>query len=435
MLMNLFRRNPKDLFLACDDTSVVDVGKDWMGRGIGLDARTLREHVLVLGSDHAARTDLLLSMFEIALHDGSGGIYVSAGNSGELSERAKDIAARNGKGDLVEILDLRPHYQDHDVSPLTFNPFKHVSIQGAIQIVCDTSIGATDRDDGIRELATHILSALCWLRDHREEYFSGQTILTSIERQEAIRLANREELPEVIRTSLLKYLETTTTDRYEYAQMRITQALGSPTCSLPHVFKDEDCALDLAEIRARRKYLLVLLPDLESASDSIIDFARLFMSSLKATFEDVLQARSGSPFADGIDHSITTPFMCIVDEAPWYQPSRMSLMIAHARALGISMIIGSSDAKAAHYPRLGEVPSDIHSNVLTTILLRMHGWSEKLSERLCDAELGRIGDPALKGLTSPRRPFGSPRDYVAGMLPNEFLILNSKKMIRGELEI
>lgn len=431
MLANLFRREPKDLFLKEDDKTAVRIGSDWKGRGIGLDDSTLRQHVLVLGSNHASRTDLLLTMFESALQAGSGGIYVSASGDSSVLDRITEAAARHGRSDELQVLDLRHSPEERVETSARINPFEHASAARVTQIVYDVCVDGYERGI-VLPLIHPVAKALCWLRDNKGERFNGHTLIDVIGDAGLMKLASRSELPADIRKLLAGCVDGLGSDPHEYAQMIITLGLAHSLDVLPETFAPDDEGLDLTALRADRKYLVVLTPSLEVCSDAVISSARLFIASFKASIEDVLQATSQSEAAERItfDKTLKVPFMCVFDEAPWYMPHQNAIMMSQARALGISFVMGSSDVYAVSWPQM-DIRGDLFSNALTTILFNVDSWNSRLAGLIAESRAGRSGDPAFRRVATRDRPFGSPHALISSMKPNEFLAVSCGQMVPG----
>lgn len=72
-------------------------------------------------------------------------------------------------------------------------------------------------------------------------------------------------------------------------------------------------------------------------------------------------------------------------------------------------------------------------NVLSLILLKLDSWNDTLGGRLSEMEVGRSSDPAWKNRSTASHPFGSPRAFVKGLGPNQFLIVNGCRMVKGNM--
>ncbi len=434
MALSILKRSPE--FLGETPESVIRLGRDWKGRGIHLESSSLRQHALVLGSASDDRRELLLTAIAQAFADGSGGIYVNANADPNISGRIRAIAEKHGRADDLTILDLRAVGAiTHERPTVTFNPFETASPERVTEIVIDTCTDFDSLDINVRALIAPLAEALCWLRDNKNEYLDGARILGLLDRSELETFVVREDMPAEILQPLVEYLRITSQGPHERAHMRISR-LASPIWDLPHVFTSGRSDIDLAEIRSKRKFLLVLLPALEVCSDNVAATARLVLASLKAAQADILYGTSKSLFSHDVvgRHTPTdTPFICVLDDAPYYLPLGMPLVLAQARALGIAVVLATGDLTALYQPRYWGSVGSIASNVLTTIVMRMESWNMAINEMLTSASYGRRSVPRSLAPRKGDDPFASARLFAKGLDSNEFLAVKSGKMVLGRL--
>jgi hypothetical protein len=428
----IISRRPE--FLTETPESVIRLGQDWKGGGIHLDSSSMRQHTLVLGSVSDERTDLLLTAITAAFAAGSGGIYVNANADPGIAERIRSVAEKHGRFDDLTILDLRGRNASENA--ISFNPFESASAERVTEIVIDTCTEFDSVDLNMRALMAPLARALCWLRDNKGEYLDGTVIAALLDRARLEAFAGREDVPTEIRDPLLKYLRDTGPHVHERVHMGISRMAATIVENFD-VFASGRSDIDFAEIRSKRKFLLVLLPALETSPDSVCTTARLVIASLKAALADILYTTSKSPFSQDVVGRYDAgdmPFVCILDDAPYYLPGQVSLMLAQARALGIAVVAGTGDLNALYQPRQWGPSEGIGSSVMTTIVMQLETWHLAINETITSASYGRRSVPRSLRPRRGDKPFASARLYAKGLGSNEFIVLKSGQMVQGFLE-
>lgn len=428
MVLSILKRKPE--FLGETPESVIRLGRDPKGSGIHLDGSSLRQHMLVLGTSSDDRAEFQLSLMQKAFAAGSGGIYVETGADPDVAGRIRAMAAKSGHAGDLHIIDLRDDAVEPSLTTGAFNPFEFASPHRIVDI-----IHRTVEPDGyfvrtLAECVECVAEALCWLRDNRGEYLDGDSILETVQRDRLDALATRSDLPADVRARLALFLESITADTLQYLQVILASKLGCTVWENGAVFSVGRSDIDITAIRAERKYLLVLLPPLERRGDSVNARARFIAAAIDAAIADPLYGTSRSPCQHIGGGSKEMPFLCILDNGPYYLSRGMALMFARARAFGISMVVGSGDLHWMDKARSDPSSLDYFTQLLTTIVLRLEDWHFRVDDKLAAAVCGRAWHPSV----SKDRPFASARLFAKGMGSGEFLALNSGKMLQGYLD-
>jgi hypothetical protein len=428
MALSILKRKPE--FLGDTPESVIRLGRDPKGSGIHLDASSLRQHMLVLGSASDDRTEFQLSLLQKAFEAGSGGIYVDSSNEANVAGRILAMAAKSGHAGDLHVIDLRDSADEPSLTTDAFNPFESASAPRIVDIVHRTVQPHWDVERQLAACLECVAEALCWLRDNKGEYLDGDRILEYAHRDRMRELSQRSDLPAEIRTRLSVFLESITMDALEYLNVILASKLGCTVWENQSVFSAGRSDIDLVAIRAQHKYLLVLLPPLERRGDSDAARARLMVAALDAAVADVLYGTSRSGASSAKLEGKEMPFLCILGSGEYCLPQGMALMFARARALGIAVILGSGDLHWLHSARSDPSSPDYFAHLLTTIVLRLESWHFRLDDKLSASACGRAWSPGV----SKDRPFASARLHVKGMASGEFLVLHSGKMVKGYLD-
>jgi hypothetical protein len=428
MVLSILKRKPE--FLGETPQSVIRLGRDPNGNGIHLNGSSLRQHMLVLGTSRDDRAEFQLSLMQKAFGAGSGGIYVDTGGDTDVSGRIRAMAARSGHAKDLHVIDLRDDVRDSSLTTGAFNPFEHASPQRIVDIIHRTVEPEGQFVRTFVECMESVAYALCWLRDNKGEYLDGDRILETVQRDRLEVLSRNRDLPDDIRTRLSVFLESITANTLQHLQVKLASTLGCTVWENEAVFSAGRSDIDLTAIRAQRKYLLVLLPPLERRGDSVNARARFVAAAIDAAMADPLYgtSRSSHQFTPGDGKDM--PFLCILDNGPYYLSRGTVLVFARARALGISVVVGSGDLE--WMDRAGNDPGslDFFAQLLTTIVLRLESWHLRIDDMLSAAVCARDWQPSV----SKERPFASARLHVKGMAHAEFLVLNSGKMLKGYLD-
>lgn len=427
MVLSILKRKPE--FLGETPRSVIRLGRDPKGNGIHLDAASLRQHMLVLGTASDDRAEFQLSLMQKAFAAGSGAIYVETGVDADVAGRVRAMAASSGHADDLHIIDLRDNGEP-SLTTGAFNPFEIASAHRIIDIIHRTVEPDASFARTLAECMECVAGALCWLRDNKGEYLDGARILETVQRDRLDALSRNHDLPDDIRTRLSVFLESITDETFQYLQVILASKLGCTVWENESVFSAGRSDIDLTAIRAQRKYLLVLLPPLERRGDSVNARARFIAAAIDASMADPLYGTSRSAHQYTPGNGNEMPFLCVLDNGPYYLSRGMALMFARARALGMSIVVGSGDLHYMHRSRRDPSSLDYFTQLLTTVVLRLEDWHFRIDDLLASAVCGRAWHPSA----SKDRPFASARLHVKGMANAEFLVLNSGKMLKGYLE-
>jgi intracellular multiplication protein IcmO len=428
-----WKTRDKNLFLGKTGKSVAKIGVDTRGRGIHLDSSTLRTHLLVAGSSRWERREFFLSLMRQAVAAGAGGVYVDdCGDAGALT-RIKAMVAASDAPEEVFVLNLGLDGADGDLRSHTFNPFETASAGQISSLVDDLCHDPFDlRAAACRRRLLPVLSeALCWLRGSDGRYLDMELILDTAKAPALMALANRVDLPAAIKSEIHAYLAETTHDDREYLELVLTMRLAGLLDTYGHIFNAKRSDIDVARIRAGKKYLVVVVPPLDRSADSMSYAPLLVVSAFKGAMADDLGREVDGNWEATLGkrevRKSRFPFLCVFEQGPYYMPQASDLMASMARATGVAIVTGSSDMVAMTQPT-------VLGNALTKIIFGSEEWSPKFDDLLAQATIGRNDvKRALRGARN-NNPFRSARLHVRGQRTGEFILTSGGTIAVGQME-
>jgi intracellular multiplication protein IcmO len=305
---------------------------------MGID--TLRESIIshmdcVAGTESRDKGGLLHEHLEGMILQGSGlTLFVSDGGSG-LLESISEVSHRAGRAADLFVLNLSRH---SETQGSTFNPF---TIGGADQVqkLLETQLPGplqNDRWGVFKDRATALVGAvapaLVWLRDHKGVALNIEVIRFSIELRWIWKLAIEKvallrdpatetvrgldvngEIPEDITALLRSYLSelpgydpTLPLDQQKgdepskqhgYAQFYFTATFTQLAVSLGHIFRVETGDIDMRDVVLNRRILVVILPALAYADDTVASLCKLVAQSITNVCEESLGEAVGADAA------------------------------------------------------------------------------------------------------------------------------------------
>lgn len=337
------------------------------GKEVWLTASDARQHFLTLGVTGAGKTEFLLGMAANALSWGSGFIFIDGKGDVGLFARVQQLAHRFNRTDDVLVLNFmlgNAALPGRARLSHRMNPFLRGSSDSLCQLV--TSMMDDVGGDGAlwkgraTALLAAVLRALTWLRDHDGLNLAPGVVRDHVSLTRVLALADDDRLPDGVRRSLRSYLTSlpgfqwdrgykqsqTTLDQHGYLEMQTTKVLGSIADVYGHIFEDGGTDVDMRDVVANRRILVIMLPALEKSGDEISNLGKIVVSTLKAVMGGTLGSSIEGDWAEVVENRPTnaaTPFLCIFEEAGYYMVDGMALMAAQARALGFSMVYASQD--------------------------------------------------------------------------------------------
>jgi len=144
----------------------------------------------------------------------------------------------------------------------------------------------------------------------------------------------------------MKKQETKTLEQHGYIVMQLTRIFNDLTFNYEHIFKTKVGDVDFFDVVINRRLLVVLLPALERAPDSMRMLGKMIVGSIKQMMAGCLGNRVEGVVREIIDSRPTNasfPFYTILDEYGYYAGIGFAVAPAQARSLGFSVIFAAQD--------------------------------------------------------------------------------------------
>ena len=343
----------------------------------------LRTHNLVLGTTGSGKTELLLGLVFNALVQNSGVVYVDGKGDVALYDNVFRLARLLGREDDLLVLNFITAGRDlagksTDRVTNTINPYARSSssMQNELNIsLMDDGGGGGDMWKGRAIAFISALSRpLTWLRDRGYLLQDPGTFLSFFELPDIEKLVldkrfigiggeeftiKDPEFDEALKP-LLAYLgtlpgytkekkgkqEQKTLEQHGFITMQLTRTFGDLTFTYGHIFRHKLGEIDFTDVVLNRRILIVLLPALERAPDSMKALGKLVVGNLKAMMGTSLGSSLEGYRREIIEARPTlapVPFYDILDEYGYYAVVGFAVAPAQARSLAHSITFAAQD--------------------------------------------------------------------------------------------
>lgn len=144
----------------------------------------------------------------------------------------------------------------------------------------------------------------------------------------------------------IKKQETKTLEQHGYIVMQLGRIFNDLTFNYGHIFKTKVGDVDFYDVVINRRLLVVLLPALERAPDSLRMLGKMIVGSIKQMMAGCLGNRVEGVVREIIDSRPTGskfPFYTILDEYGYYAVVGFAVAPAQARSLGFSVTFAAQD--------------------------------------------------------------------------------------------
>lgn len=334
----------------------------------------LRTHMLVLGTTGSGKTEFLLGLVFNALIQNTGFIYVDGKGDPKLQKEIFRLSRYLGREDDLLIINFITSGRDFvekqpDNVTNNMNMMGNTSSGMLIELIVslmDDSGGGGDMWKGRAISFVAALSRpLTYLRDKGYINLSPEKFLEYFELnviEELVWEHNGKygDMFDVIVAPLRSYLvtlpgyqktkmkkqETKTLEQHGYIVMQLTRIFNDLTYNYGHIFKTKVGDVDFFDVVINRRLLVVLLPALERAPDSMRMLGKMIVGSIKQMMAGCLGNRVEGVVREIIDSRPTNasfPFYTILDEYGYYAVIGFAVAPAQARSLGFSVIFAAQD--------------------------------------------------------------------------------------------
>ena len=334
----------------------------------------LRTHQLVLGTTGSGKTEYLLGLVFNALVQNTGFIYTDGKGDPALQKNIFKLARRVGREDDLLIINFITSGRDfvekqYDKVTNNMNMMGNTSSGMLIELIValmDDSGGGGDmwkgraisfvaaltrplvflRDKGYINLAPesyleyfelNAIEELVW--EHKGKYGETFDVVCAPLRSYLLTLPGYQK-------NKIKKQETKTLEQHGFIVMQLTRIFNDLTFNYGHIFKTKVGDVDFYDVVINRRLLVVLLPALERAPDSMRMLGKMIVGSIKQMMAGCLGNRVEGLVREIIDSRPTNaavPFYTILDEYGYYAVIGFAVAPAQARSLGFSVIFAAQD--------------------------------------------------------------------------------------------
>lgn len=338
------------------------IGLDHDGEDIRIDSAQEKGNVLVLGTTGSGKTEGLLGIAEQSIAKGSGVVIIDGKGDVSLFAKMFMIAFSHGREDDLLVLNMMGgYYDDPPRTPgvqvsNTFNPFSTHDASLLTQLVV-SMMDETGGDGAMwKGRATALLQALMrvlvWRRDTHGDVLDAGVVRDHLNLRKVLDFIDIEKHPDMpldIRQGLSSYLSAlpgfnqergyrqaqTTLDQHGYLEMQFTRILSSLDDKYGHIFKAGTSDIDMDDVVANRRILVVLLPAMEKSGDDASNLGKIVVSALKAATQKSGESLTGQDIP---------PPVFIMDEIGYYMVDGLALAMTRARdRYGAVTIFASND--------------------------------------------------------------------------------------------
>lgn len=433
------------------------------GKELWLTNSDCRQHILVLGTTGAGKTETLLGFAANALTWGSGFLFCDGKGDVTLFAKVYALARSFGREDDILVLNFMTGNRDVNqnadkIRSNTLNPFT----TGSSDTLAQMMISLMDEVGGdgamwkgrATSMFTGIIRALVWLRDFGNLELNVSVVRQHLNFNQILDLANPQnhpQMPSAIKDSIKSYLSSlpgyregngykqsqTTLDQHGYLEMQFTKILGSLADVYGYIFNTTQGEVDMMDVVLNRRILVIMLPALEKSRDEISNIGKIIVATLKGMMGATLGSEIEGPWYDIVENrpsNSSSPFICILDEVGNYMVGGMDLMAAQARSLGFTMVYAGQDINAMKSIN-EKVFGSVRGNTNTKIIMRTED-PETASMAKDDAgKATRAQMMQLKKRQGFLSKFYGDQEFVKLEEVNRVNTLDLKSQTEGEMHI
>lgn len=348
------------------------------GEEVWLTDAVARQHFFYAGSTGSGKTESLTGMVVNAFIYSSGFLFIDGKADLKLPAKIMAIAHRFMRIDdvlMINYITGGKTFWDASLSMTSnsFNPFVSGSVSSISELLKSLLDGEGDiwskrADDFISGLTR----PLVYKRDIGEINLSVKDYVHYLGLKELGRLCGDSNLSMDIKGEIYNFVRTlpgmdgqsfelikkgqdlsgnaTVYDQFGYITMQIIPVLNMLKGDYGFIFNVVQGHINMHDVVASRRVLLVLIPALEKSSSALSALGRIVVTATK----DMMASGLGSEYEGDLKRNLErrftssdTCFNCICDEAGYYfVEGAFAAMFAQARSLGVSMCLALQDIPA-----------------------------------------------------------------------------------------
>ncbi len=318
-------------------------------RQVWLSNADMVRHFAFMGSSGSGKADVMHALEANVLARGSGFLHVDV--NGDIATFAKvaALATRMGRVDDLLLVDFGG---GAGVPGNTFNPLASGDARTLATLVADALVEESDDGRFTKVACEPLLAPLAALVHLRDEHGEGLTLATladALDLDALVRLRDDPRLSPPERADLADMLSAmpgwdgnAPTDGTRASHERllggVRDRLRSLADAYPGILGPHRADVDMHDVVARRRLLVVTLPSLwrTRARDAVL--ARLMAASLKAAVTTIAARERRRDPADV--RPAASPFLAVLDNAGLYAVPGMDALARDATLANVSLVYG-----------------------------------------------------------------------------------------------
>lgn len=391
------------------------------------DENDFRTHMLVLGTTGSGKTEFLLGIITNALCQNTGFIMVDGKGDPKLQKEIFRLCRRLGREDdllTINFITSGRDFVDKQIDKVTnkMNIMGNTSSGMLIELIVSLMDDGGGSGDMWKGRAISFVAALTrpliYLRDQGYITLSPETYIEHFELEVLEDMVWEHkgkygEMFKIVAAPLQSYLMTLpgydkkslkkqgakTLEQHGYIVMQLTRIFNDLNYNYGHIFKTQIGEVDFYDVVVNRRCLVVLLPSLERAPDTLKMLGKMIVGNIKTMMAGCLGNRVEGAVREIIDSRATNalfPFYCILDEYGYYAVIGFAVAPAQARSLGFSCIFAAQDFSSLKKSSAEEADATFE-NTNIRVVGRITSGSESETFKRINGAAGEAEEARLSG--------------------------------------
>jgi hypothetical protein len=325
----------------------------------------MRQHMLVMGTTGAGKTELLLYLSAQAMAQGSGVIYVDGKGDVKTWFRLFSIAKRLGVEENLRVLNFGTNRKRGDIKYDLSNTIQPFTLGDAGQLaeMMSALMAEAGGDGGMwkgraESMMRALLTALVDLRDLGVLNLGPNSLADNMPLDKFAALEKDPRISALGRLEIQRYLDSLPGFRaggqgkaeadkqHGFLTMQFTEILGLFNNAYGHIMAFALGEIDMYDVIVNRRSLYVMLPSMEKSSNSVKNLGKIVVNQIRAALSKTLGSGIKGSKAEKLEARPTnskTPMLCILDEYGSYAVEGFGEVAAQARSIGFSTIFAVQD--------------------------------------------------------------------------------------------
>jgi len=325
----------------------------------------MRQHMLVMGTTGAGKTEFLLYLSAQAMAQGSGVIFVDGKGDVKTWFRLYSIAKRYGMEENMRVLNFGTNRAIGDIKydlSNTINPFT-LGDAGQLSEMMSALMAEAGGDGGMwkgraESMMRALLTALVDLRDMGVLALGPGALSDYMPLDKMASFENDTRVSDLGRSEIKRYLDSLPGYRaggqgkaeadkqHGFLTMQFTEILGLFNNAYGHIMAFKLGEIDMYDVIVNRRSLYVMLPSMEKSGNSVKNLGKIVVNQIRAALSRTLGSGIKGSKAEKLDARPTnskTPMLCILDEYGSYAVEGFGEVAAQARSIGFATVFAVQD--------------------------------------------------------------------------------------------